>query len=269
MGSSSTMLRRECREPPPDPGPDPAILSDPPPSVESVFFRPRAGEPGDTEPGPPDPDPAAFLFSRHRLPAPRYPSVDRHSERTDHPVGLGEETGDNVDVSGGEFARSSSFSFARGFTPLGGGEAASDETFIFSRPSRNVFIFSSFGEGGEGSCSALMRDLGTGMATAAPGVNLSLAISIVWPETAPNPRGISTRMVSVTASKSYGTTVSSISPSRLQSSLSSASPSPSASATISWMSRTRSVCSCGTRAAKSGIRFSSEPPLDECDSNES
>ena len=57
-------------------------------------------------------------------------------------------------------------------------------------------------------------NLGTGIATAAPGLNLWHLISIVLPDAAPYPRGMSTMMVSRMGSKSYGITVSSGMPSR-------------------------------------------------------
>mmetsp|Transcript_4436 Transcript_4436/g.19878 ORF Transcript_4436/g.19878 Transcript_4436/m.19878 type:complete len:377 (-) Transcript_4436:388-1518(-) len=57
-------------------------------------------------------------------------------------------------------------------------------------------------------------NFGTGMATAAPGLNLWHLISMVLPDAAPYPRGMSMMMVSRMGSKSYGMTVSSGMPSR-------------------------------------------------------
>mmetsp|Transcript_9687 Transcript_9687/g.39175 ORF Transcript_9687/g.39175 Transcript_9687/m.39175 type:complete len:380 (-) Transcript_9687:377-1516(-) len=57
-------------------------------------------------------------------------------------------------------------------------------------------------------------NFGTGMATAAPGLNLWHLISIVLPDAAPYPRGMSMMIVSRVGSKSYGMTVSSGMPSR-------------------------------------------------------
>mmetsp|Transcript_6828 Transcript_6828/g.16951 ORF Transcript_6828/g.16951 Transcript_6828/m.16951 type:complete len:245 (-) Transcript_6828:482-1216(-) len=58
------------------------------------------------------------------------------------------------------------------------------------------------------------KNLGTGMATAAPGLKRSHLISMVLPELAPYPCGMWMRIVSFVELKSYGITVSSRTPSR-------------------------------------------------------